>query len=110
MKPSRIQGTFPLTLTIVVILAGALVISLLFFSFWQKINKNVEVILKDQFNQQQLMLARKIFHPFFTTKEKGTGLGLAVIHKIITDHEGIIELETSSGAGTTFTIRLPVKG
>jgi signal transduction histidine kinase/type II secretory pathway pseudopilin PulG len=60
MKPSRIQGTFPLTLTIVVILAGALAISLLFFSFWQKLNKNVEVILKDQFNQQQLMLARKI--------------------------------------------------
>ena len=51
----------------------------------------------------------KIFHPFFTTKDKGTGLGLAVIHKIITDHNGTIELETAPGVGSTFTIRLPLK-
>jgi two-component system sensor histidine kinase HydH len=51
----------------------------------------------------------KIFHPFFTTKEKGTGLGLAVINKIITDHNGTIDLETAPGKGTTFTIRLPLK-
>ena len=60
MKRSRHQGSFPLPVTIIVILAGAVVISLLFFSFWQKLNNKVEVILKDQFNQQQLMLARKI--------------------------------------------------
>ena len=52
----------------------------------------------------------KIFHPFFTTKDKGTGLGLAVIHKIITDHNGTIEVETAPGEGSTFTIRLPLKG
>ncbi len=52
----------------------------------------------------------KVFHPFFTTKEKGTGLGLAVVHKIITDHNGTIDLDTSPGEGTTFTIRLPLKG
>ncbi len=52
----------------------------------------------------------KVFHPFFTTKEKGTGLGLAVIHKIITDHHGTIDLITTPGEGTTFTIRLPRKG
>ncbi len=51
----------------------------------------------------------KVFHPFFTTKEKGTGLGLAVIHKIVTDHHGIIDLTTTPGEGTTFTVRLPVK-
>ncbi len=51
----------------------------------------------------------KIFHPFFTTKEKGTGLGLAVIHKIITDHHGIIKVDSAVGEGTTFTIRLPLK-
>ena len=57
---SRHRGTFTLTVNIAVIIAGAVVISLLFFSFWQKLNNKVEVILKDQFNQQQLMLARKI--------------------------------------------------
>jgi two-component system, NtrC family, sensor histidine kinase HydH len=52
----------------------------------------------------------KIFHPFFTTKEKGTGLGLAVIHKIITDHNGTVTVDSASGQGSTFTIRLPQKG
>jgi signal transduction histidine kinase len=60
MKASRIQGSLPLPVTIIAILAGAALISVLFFSFWQKLNNKVEVILKDQFNQQQLMLARKI--------------------------------------------------
>jgi len=52
----------------------------------------------------------KIFHPFFTTKEKGTGLGLAVVHKIITDHGGTIDVETTPEAGSTFTVRLPLRG
>ncbi|MBM4294396.1 MAG: GHKL domain-containing protein [Deltaproteobacteria bacterium] len=52
----------------------------------------------------------KIFHPFFTTKAKGTGLGLAVIHKIVTDHHGTIAVESVSGQGTVFTIKLPVAG
>jgi two-component system, NtrC family, sensor histidine kinase HydH len=52
----------------------------------------------------------KIFHPFFTTKEKGTGLGLAVIHKIITDHSGTVTVDSTTGQGSTFTIRLPRKG
>jgi two-component system sensor histidine kinase HydH len=52
----------------------------------------------------------KIFHPFYTTKDKGTGLGLAVINKIITDHHGTITVDTMAGAGSTFTVRLPQKG
>jgi signal transduction histidine kinase len=52
----------------------------------------------------------KIFHPFFTTKAKGTGLGLAVIHKIITDHRGTITVDSAAGEGSTFTVRLPLKG
>lgn len=51
----------------------------------------------------------KIFHPFFTTKDKGTGLGLAVIHKIITDHHGTITVDSAAGEGSTFTVRLPQK-
>jgi two-component system sensor histidine kinase HydH len=49
-----------------------------------------------------------IFHPFFTTKDKGTGLGLAVIHKIITDHGGSIHVDSAPDHGTTFLIRLPL--
>lgn len=52
----------------------------------------------------------KIFHPFYTTKDKGTGLGLAVINKIITDHHGTITVDSIAGTGSTFTVRLPQKG
>ena len=48
----------------------------------------------------------KIFIPFFTTKAEGTGLGLALVHRIITDHGGSIAVE-SSERGTTFSITLP---
>lgn len=51
----------------------------------------------------------KIFEPFFTTKDpgKGTGLGLSVAYKIIQNHHGWIDLESTPGQGTTFTIGLP---
>jgi two-component system, NtrC family, sensor histidine kinase HydH len=51
----------------------------------------------------------KIFNPFYTTKEKGTGLGLAVINKIVTDHHGAITVSSVAGSGSTFTVRLPKK-
>ncbi|HTP63901.1 MAG TPA: ATP-binding protein, partial [Geobacteraceae bacterium] len=51
----------------------------------------------------------KIFDPFFTTKQtKGTGLGLSVSYGIINSHGGSIEVESSVGVGTTFTIHLPI--
>jgi two-component system sensor histidine kinase HydH len=52
----------------------------------------------------------KIFHPFYTTKDKGTGLGLAVINKIVTDHHGTISVDSVAGSGSTFTVRLPRHG
>jgi PAS domain S-box-containing protein len=51
----------------------------------------------------------KIFEPFFTTKEvgKGTGLGLSIAYGIIREHNGAIACESSSGEGSTFTIKIP---
>ena len=50
----------------------------------------------------------KIFEPYFTTKETGTGLGLTNVYKIVKEHNGDISVESKVGVGTTFNIRLPV--
>ncbi len=50
----------------------------------------------------------KIFDPFYTTKEKGTGLGLAVSYNIIKKMNGTITVDSEIGKGTTFTITLPI--
>ena len=52
----------------------------------------------------------KVFDPFFTTKGGGTGLGLANSFKIIQSHGGELVLESAVGAGSCFTVQLPLKG
>jgi signal transduction histidine kinase len=47
--------------------------------------------------------------PFFTTKSKGTGLGLAVCHQLVSLHEGTIKFESELGSGTTVTVTLPIE-
>ena len=51
-----------------------------------------------------------VFDPFFTTREEGTGLGLAVCYGIVSRHEGQIDIESRPGAGTTVHVRLPFDG
>jgi signal transduction histidine kinase len=49
----------------------------------------------------------KIFEPYFSTKETGTGLGLAIVQKIVDVHHGTIDVKSSQGSGTSFTLKLP---
>jgi two-component system NtrC family sensor kinase len=54
----------------------------------------------------------RVFDPFFTTKgpDQGSGLGLMICHRIVADHGGSIEVESTEGRGTTFRVHLPVHG
>jgi hypothetical protein len=49
----------------------------------------------------------RIFEPFYTTKKKGSGLGLMIVQRIVRAHDGRIELESHVGRGTTFRVWLP---
>jgi signal transduction histidine kinase len=52
----------------------------------------------------------RIFDPFFTSREEGTGLGLALCRKIVDEHGGRVEVESAPGEGTEFVISLPKGG
>ena len=50
----------------------------------------------------------RVFYPFYTTKEKGSGVGLSTVKKIVDGHRGLIDIEDVPGGGTAFTVRLPL--
>ena len=54
-------------------------------------------------------IRNQLFDPFFTTKPNGTGLGLWVVYRLTQNLEGIIEMESEEGQGTTFHVAIPVK-
>jgi signal transduction histidine kinase len=67
----------------------------------------VEVSVKDTGPGISQKVKNYLFIPFFTTKEQGTGLGLAISQSIVQNAGGTIDVQSQSGAGTTFTIVLP---
>ena len=70
-------------------------------------NPRVEVVIGDTGQGITSTAMRRIFKPFYTTKEKGTGIGLAISHKIIKAHGGTITVTSSAGHGAAFRIRIP---
>jgi signal transduction histidine kinase len=50
-----------------------------------------------------------IFNPFYSTKESSLGLGLPIVHRIITSHRGQIEVDNRPGKGVNFVVTLPVQ-
>jgi len=72
--------------------------------------KNIEISVADNGIGMDPELIPKIFIPFFTTKEidQGTGLGLSVVHGIVTTHNGKIKVESKPGRGSVFRVSLPI--
>jgi signal transduction histidine kinase len=55
-------------------------------------------------------MRQKVFHPFFSTRPNGTGLGLAMVKKIVELHGGRISVEAGASGGARFVVRLPHHG
>lgn len=67
----------------------------------------VKIIIQDKGTGIPATIIDKIFDPYFSTKQLGNGLGLAICHSIISKHDGHITVQSTPGKGTTFTIYLP---
>jgi two-component system NtrC family sensor kinase len=74
--------------------------------------KHVSLIVEDTGVGMSEEVRKKVFLPFFTTKQisEGTGIGLSVVHGIVTSHGGSIEVDSQLGRGSRFEIRLPIEG
>jgi two-component system, NtrC family, nitrogen regulation sensor histidine kinase GlnL len=68
----------------------------------------VEVQVADEGTGIAPTVLTRVFDPFFTTKDRGLGLGLAVCHRILEEHHGAIQVESTEGRGTLVTCFLPI--
>jgi signal transduction histidine kinase len=74
-------------------------------------NGRVEIVVRDNGEGMSEEVRQRIFTPFFSTKEKkGTGMGLAVVSRIVSLHEGKTKVESEPGKGATFRVYLPIMG
>jgi len=73
-------------------------------------NGHLEVIVADTGHGIPKRDLPHVFDPFFTTKSGGTGLGLSVVHSIVREHGGRVQVDSEVGRGTTVTITLPTNG
>ncbi|MBT4575809.1 MAG: response regulator [Candidatus Cloacimonetes bacterium] len=71
-------------------------------------NENINVTFEDNGQGIPSDEIEKIFDPFYTTKDEGTGLGLSFIFQVITAHNGDVDVESRVGEGAKFTIKLPI--
>jgi two-component system, NtrC family, sensor kinase len=73
------------------------------------VDHHMQIIVRDDGSGIPPDILPRIFEPFLTTKEtgRGVGLGLAISHSILERHNGIIEVQSETGRGTTFTVTLP---
>ncbi len=69
----------------------------------------VEIIFEDQGEGIAEDILEKIWDPFFTTKSKGTGLGLGIVKNIIESHDGTVHIKNRSVSGARVTVRMPVE-
>jgi two-component system NtrC family sensor kinase len=74
-----------------------------------KADKNIIIDIIDTGEGIREVDLEKIFKPFYSTREKGLGLGLPIVQRIVESHGGIVSCTSETGSGTTFKILLPVK-
>jgi signal transduction histidine kinase len=76
------------------------------------IRNDISIVVKDTGIGMSDDVKKQLFIPFFTTKDidEGTGLGLPVVHGIVTSHGGTIKVHSTVGKGSSFEIRIPVEG
>jgi PAS domain S-box-containing protein len=75
-----------------------------------KKNKTFEIIITDDGKGMDSEIQKKMFDPFYTTKDpgEGTGLGMSIVHSIIKEHKGKIDVNSQQGIGTQIHISIPI--
>ncbi|MBL8837050.1 MAG: response regulator [Alphaproteobacteria bacterium] len=104
--PARVAGTTPMRIQ-----ATAAGVTRMWIGLLSPPGRYVRVSVRDNGSGIERAVLERMFEPFFTTKERnrGTGLGLAAVLGIVSSHRGAITVETRAGAGTTFSVYLPLE-